>query len=126
MDLASAYLQIPFDEQLIQGVYTTINTHKGFYCCNQLFFGVASAPSIFQHTMENILQGINHVSVYLDDILVTGETEQEHLQNLDEVLSRLEAVDMRLKYDQCAFLLPVVEYLGHKISAKDLQPILIR
>ena len=47
--------------------------------------------------MENILQGINHVCVYLDDILVTGAIEQEHLQNLDEVLSRLEAAGMRLK-----------------------------
>ena len=120
MDLASAYLQIPLDEQSKE--YTTINTHKGLYCYNRLPFGVASAPSIFQRTMENILQGINHVCVYLDDILVTGATEQEHLQNLDEVLSRLEAAGMRWKYDKCAFLLPAVEYLGHKISAQGLQP----
>ena len=120
MDLASAYLQIPLDEQSKE--YTTINTHKGLYCYNRLPFGVASAPSIFQRTMENILQGINHVCVYLDDILVTGATKQEHLQNLDEVLSRLEAAGMRLKYDKCAFLLPAVEYLGHKISAQGLQP----
>ena len=120
MDLASAYLQIPLDEQSKE--YTTINTHKGLYCYNRLLFGVASAPSIFQRTMENLLQGINHVCVYLDDILVTGTTEQEYLQNLDTVLSRLETAGMRLKYDKCAFLLPAVEYLGHKISAHGLQP----
>ena len=68
------------------------------------------------------MQGINHVCVYLDDILVTGATEQEHLQNLDDVLSRLETADMRLKYGKCAFLLPAVEYLGHKILAQGLQP----
>jgi len=44
MDLASAYLQIPLDEQSKE--YTTINTHKGLYCYNRLPFGVASAPSI--------------------------------------------------------------------------------
>ena len=71
--------------------------------------------------MENLLQGINRVCEYLDDILVTETTEQEHLQNLDAVLSRLKSAGMRLKYDKCVFLLPV-EYLGHKISAQGLQP----
>ena len=53
---------------------------------------------------------------------MTGTTEQEHLQNLDAVLNRLETAGMQLKYDKCAFLLPAVEYLGHKISAHGLQP----
>ena len=55
--------------------------------------------------MENILQGINHVCVYLDDILITGSTEEEHLQNLDKVLTRLENAGIRLKRDKCVFLL---------------------
>ena len=110
MDLASAYLQIPLNEQLKE--YTTINSRKGLYCYNQLPFGVASAFSIFQQTMENILQGISHVYVYLDDILVTGETKPEHLQNLDEVLSRLETAGMRLKYDKCAFFVACSGIIG--------------
>ena len=71
---------------------------------------------------EKYLQGTNHVCVYLDNILVTGANEQEHLQNLDEVLHRLETAGMRLTYDKRAFMLSAVEYLGHKISAKGLQP----
>ena len=60
--------------------------------------------------------------VYLDDILITGATEEEHIHNLDTVLTRLENAGMRLKHNKCAFLLPAVEYLGHKISAQGLQP----
>ena len=72
--------------------------------------------------MDNLLQGIPKVCVYLDDILVTGATEAEHLHNLQEVLSRLEQTGMHLKKDKCAFLLPQVEYLGHQISQKGLHP----
>ena len=61
-----------------------INTHKDLFQYTRLPFGVASAPAIFRRTIENILQGVNHVCVYLDDILVTGTTEEEHLQNLDQ------------------------------------------
>ena len=65
--------------------------------------------------MENVLQGIPHPSVYLDDILVTGRTEEEHITNLDTVLERLEGAGLRLKKEKCQFMLPEVEYLGHKI-----------
>ena len=40
VDLASAYQQIPLDEQSKE--FTTINTPKGLYCYNRLPFGVAS------------------------------------------------------------------------------------
>ena len=60
--------------------------------------------------------------MYLDDILVTGKSTKEHLKNLDEVLSRLKNAGMHLKKSKCAFLLPQVEYLGHQISEKGLQP----
>ena len=60
--------------------------------------------------------------MYIDDILVTGKSDEEHLQTVDEVLPRLEAAGLRLKRDKCTFMLPSVEYLGHTISAEGLQP----
>ena len=120
LDLAHAYQQIPLDKSSKQCV--TIITHKGLYRYNRLPFGVSAAPAIFQRTMENLLQGMPHVSIYLDDILVTGTSEADHLKTLDEVLNRLETAGLRLKQNKCAFLLPSVEYLGHRISAKGLQP----
>ena len=51
----------------------------------------------------------------------TGKTAAEHIKNLGEVLRRLENAGLRLKRHKCAFMLPSVEYLGHKISA-GLQP----
>ena len=51
-----------------------------------------------------------------------GTTEEEHIQNLDAVLTRLETAGMRLKRNKCAFLLTGVQFLGHRISAQGLQP----
>ena len=72
--------------------------------------------------MENLLQGIDHVSIYLDDILVTGTSETDHLSTLDQVLTRLEGAGLQLKQSKCGFLLLSVDYLGHRISEKGLQP----
>ena len=92
----------------------------GLYQYNRLPFGLSSAPAIFQRTMENILKGIPRVCVYLDDILVTGSTEEDHLNNLDEVLTRLGNSGFRLKR---VFLLPTVDYLGHTVSVDGLKNI---
>ena len=59
-----------------------------------------------------ILQGLDHVSVYLEEILLTGTTVEEHLQLQEEVLRRLEEVGLRLKKSKCAFMLSSMEYLG--------------
>lgn len=120
LDLAHAYQQVVLDDE--SKSIATITTHKGLYRVNRLPFGVASAPSMFQRIMENILQGLPGVSVYIDDILVTGKTLEEHLKNLEAVLTRLEKAGLRLKREKCEFLLPTVEYLGYKVSAKGLQP----
>ena len=72
--------------------------------------------------MEGLLQGIPNVSIYLDDILVTGTSEEEHLATLDKVFGRLEGAGLKLKYNKCAFMLPSLEYLGHRNSAEGLQP----
>lgn len=103
LDLAHAYQQIPLDEESKD--LTAINTEKGLFCYNRLPFGISAAPAIFQRTMEGILQGLPQVCVYMDDILVTGATEAEHLKNLEAVLTRVEEAGFKLKKEKCAFLL---------------------
>jgi len=80
LDLAHAYLQAPLEEESKK--YTTINTHQGLYQYTRLPFGIGSAPAIFQRIIENILQGVPQTCIYLSDILLTGKTKTEHLNNL--------------------------------------------
>ena len=115
IDLTSAYQQMALEEESRQ--YVTINTHRGLYRFTRLPFGIASAPALFQKAMDSILQGVPNTICYIDDILVTGRSDKEHLKNLEEVLSRLRRYGLRLKKNKCAFMQNAVEYLGHRIDA---------
>ena len=61
--------------------------------------------------------------MYLDDILITGSTEDEHLRALEEVLDRLDKAGLRVKQSKCEFMRPSVDYLGHRIDATGLHPL---
>ena len=100
-----------------------VNTHKGLFRYTWLPFGISSAPGIFQRVIESIIQGIPGVVAYLDDILVTGSTDQEHLTVLEEVPGQLGNAGLRVRKEKCHFMLPSVTYLGHKISADGIHPL---
>ena len=65
---------------------------------------MSAAAAIFQRTLETLLCGIPNVCVYLDDILVTAKTSKKDLENIGEVLTRLETAGMGLKEQKCANL----------------------
>ena len=121
LDLTQAYHQMEVEEESQE--LLTITTHKGLYRYCRLPFGVSSAPAVFQRTMEQILQGIPGVVVFIDDIELTGETEEEHLHRLDQVLERLEEHGLRLQKSKCDFMKDSVEYLGHIIDKDGLHPL---
>ena len=100
--------------------FVVINTHKGLF---RLLFGISAAPGIFQRVMDNILQGIPGVMVYLDDILITGPTVSEHLQSLETVLDRLAKAGLHIKKNKCRFMSSSVIYLGHKVDSEGLHPL---
>uniref|UniRef100_A0AAV2KXD0 ribonuclease H n=1 Tax=Knipowitschia caucasica TaxID=637954 RepID=A0AAV2KXD0_KNICA len=119
IDLAAAYQQVLLDDESKK--YTTVNTHKGLFVYNLLCFGINSAVSIFQRIMENVMRDLN-VLVYLDDLLVMGRDEAEHLLNLDRVLQRLQENGLRVKKSKCDFGKTQIEYLGHMLDEKGVYP----
>ena len=81
------------------------------------------APGVFQRCMENLFQWDKGVSVYLNDILVTGPNIESHLATLDTIFSVLATISgLRLNKAECVFMLPRMEYLGHVIDEHGLRP----
>ena len=121
IDLSHAYQQLVLDDESKQ--YVVISTQKGLFRYTRLPFGISSAPGIFQRVMESMLHDIPNVVVYIDDILITGASEEEHLETIESVLERLETAGLRAKKHKCKFMVPSVEYVGYKIDAKGLHPL---
>lgn len=114
IDLKQAYLQMevhPDDREML-----TLNTHRGLYKCTRLLYGIASAPAIWQREIENILKDIPGVAVFLDDIKISGPTNEIHLQRLRQVLNRLSEYNIQINMDKCEFFKEGIHYCGYYIN----------
>lgn len=120
LDLSNAYQQLELTSESQK--YLTVNTHRGLFAYQRLTYGIASAPSIFQAVMDQILQGMSNVVCYLDDILIASSSKEEHLATLEEVLSRLEKSGVTVNKAKCDFQSNAVQYLGHIIDEEGLHP----
>ena len=85
-------------------------------------FGITCAPEIFQRVMTEMLTGIDGVIVYIDDVVVSGRTLEEHDERLQKVLSVLDSNNALLNQSKCAFRVEELEILGFKVSAKGISP----
>ena len=76
--------------------------------------------------MELILAGMEsrYCLVYIDDIIIFGETKQAHLKNLEEVFQRIRDAGMELKPRKLCLARNEVVFLGHKVYRAGIQPIL--
>ena len=59
----------------------------------------------------------------VDDILVSGKSDSDHLSNLSEAFSRLKEAGLRLKREKCKFMQPSVEYLGYRADMHGLHAV---
>lgn len=120
IDLARAYKQMEVLES--DRPLLTINTHLGLFRYCRLPFGVATAPAMWQKAMSVVLQGCRNVVYYIDDILVTGKTRQQHEQNLRAVFQRLQQYGLRVNLKKCRFFQQSLEFLGHTITSRGIRP----
>ena len=115
LDLHSGYHQIPLaaDSEELTGFTTPF----GHYHYKVMPFGLCNAPATFSRYMQRILGDIPHVFVYLDDILIASKDYESHIQDLRQVLKRLQQEGLVCKKNKCYFFQPEVQFLGHTLSA---------
>ncbi|XP_046142815.1 uncharacterized protein K02A2.6-like [Osmia bicornis bicornis] len=114
IDLRQAYLQLEVREE--DQALLTLNTPWGLYKPTRLMYGIASAPAIWQREIENILKGIPGVTVFLDDIKITGTSDAEHLHRLELVFQRLNEYNIKINLEKSTFFTNQIKYCGYIID----------
>jgi transposase InsO family protein len=84
--------------------------------------GLLGAPASFQRLMEKVVQGIQNVLVYIDDLLLHSGQHPEHLKLLDDVLFRLVHNGIKMNLKKCIFGSPEVTYLGFQLTPEGIKP----
>ena len=120
LDLTQAYHQLELSPSSRH--ITTFVTHTGIYRFKRLNYGTNSAAEVFQHTLQQVLQGIKGVRNIADDILIFGSTYEEHNTSLEEFLQRLEANGPTLNLGKCLFLKQNLDFFGLVFSKDCVSP----
>lgn len=115
LDAASGFWQIALHED--SSLLTTFITPFGRYCCKHLPFGINIAPEIFQRKMNELLEGLEGVAVYMDDVIVHRKDMKAHNTQLQSTLGRMEQASLKLNKEKCAFRHPELRFLGHTVGA---------
>ncbi|KAL1264175.1 hypothetical protein QQF64_004530 [Cirrhinus molitorella] len=72
--------------------------------------------------MSELLHGHDGTVVYMDDILVFGEMQEKHDQNLKRVMETIQASGLRLNKEKCQFSQPKLNFLGQVVTRQGIAP----
>ena len=123
MDFKLGFWQIKMALELQQYTAFTVG-NLGFYKFTRMPFGLCNAPATFQHLMQNTLDELNltYCVIYLDDVIVFGCMEEEHLEHLHVVFERFQEFNLKLKPSKCSFFQLEIMYLAHHVSRRGILP----
>jgi hypothetical protein len=120
IDLRSGYHQLRIRPSDIPK--TTFITKYGLYEFTVMSFGLTNAPAFFMNLMNSVFMDYldKFVMVFIDDILIYSQSEEENVDHLKMVLQRLREHQLYAKLSKCEFWINEVMFLGHIINKDGL------
>ena len=123
IDMNSGFWQVLMDEESKQYTAFTLGS-MGLYECESMPFGLCNAPPTFQRLMLNCLGKLNltYCLIYLDDVIIFSQTEEEHLERMCVVFDRFREHGLKLKPSKCEVFKTEINYLAHHVSKRGVLP----
>ena len=121
LDLASGYWQVRIADEDVEK--TAFRTPYGLYHFRVLSMGLTNSPATFQAVVNDLFRDLigKTVLIYLDDILIVSNNEEEHERDLREVLERLRRAKFYVKLKKCEFFQEEVAFLGHVVGKNGIK-----
>nr|ATZ69490.1 ORF3 polyprotein [Cacao swollen shoot Ghana Q virus] len=114
-DLKSGFHQIAMHEESIP--WTAFWVPQGLYEWLVMPFGLKNAPAIFQRKMDHCFAGTEEfIAVYIDDIIIFSNTEEQHKEHLKKFLERCKQHGLVLSPTKMKIGQKRIEFLGAVIN----------
>ena len=85
--------------------------------------GIAGSPDIFQEKMSELMESLEFVRAYLDDLLCISKLSlEDHLDNLEVVLRQLCEAGLKVNEAKSTFRALEIEYLGYVHTRDSIKP----
>jgi transposase InsO family protein len=117
LDFTSSFHQIPIEKG--HEHYTAFKTHHGIFCYTRMVMGGKNATVWFQSVMEReVLNGVLHriCELYVDDLIIWGETFGELTLNFKQILDRLKEKHIVVNPSKTQLNVAAPEFCGHIIE----------
>ena len=122
LDMLSGYWQLEMDQHSKQ--YTAFATQNNTYAFRRMPMGLTSAGWHFSRVISQILKGLDPLiaATYLDDCLIFSASHEQHIQDVETVITRLADRGLRLNPKKCDFAVEECHFLGHILTPQGVKP----
>ena len=83
-------------------------------------FGLVNAGATYERMMRKLLSGMQGVANYVDDVIVSSATWEEHMFSLRELFKRVKEASLTMNPSKCSVAYTQVDFAGHKVGAGQL------
>lgn len=119
-DFCKGYWQIPVAENSRD--LTTFVCANGLYKFKMMPFGLVNSASSYNRMMRKLLEKLNNLESYVDDVLAHTCNWKDHMTTLRRFFDRVRKANLTLKPKKCQIGYTEIDFLGHTITDERIKP----